>query len=182
MIVQDGTNTGPMSIIQGGLKQALSTPVYDYLGSPQPTIIPDAEYTAIPTGLQYFPNGMIVQDGTNTGPMSIIQGGLKQALSTPVYDYLGSPQPTIIPDAEYTAIPTGLQYFPNGMIVQDGTSTGAMSIIQGGLKQELCAFWSTNTSGARSRPSFPTINIAPFPPVCSTTPTTCSWRTPRRDK
>ena len=131
MIVQD-SNTGAMSIVEGGEKLLVSTAVYQYLGDPPTTSISDADYTAIPTGLPYFPDGMIVQD-SNTGAMSIVEGGEKLLVSTAVYQYLGDPPTTSISDADYTAIPTGLPYFPDGMIVQD-SNTGAMSIVEGGEK------------------------------------------------
>ena len=66
-----------------------------HLGNPLVTVIADTQYMAIPTGLQYFPAGMIVQDAS-TGDMSIIQGAIKRALSTSVYQYLGNPPVTVI--------------------------------------------------------------------------------------
>ena len=95
--------------------------------------ITDGQYQAIPTGLTYFPDGLIVQDGPG-GQISIMQGGLKCLLSSEVQLYLGNPSVTVITDARYQAIPSGLQYFPDGMIVQDGPG-GQISIVQGGVKR-----------------------------------------------
>ena len=125
MIVQDAI-TGALSIIQNGVKSLVSAEVYLYLGEPPTTSITDAEYAAIPTGLPYFPSGMIVQD-SSTGALSIIQNGVKSLVSAAVYQYLGEPPTTAITDADYTAIPTGLQYLPNGIIVEDA-STNSPSI------------------------------------------------------
>ena len=131
MIVQDST-TGAMSIVEGDEKHLVSAGVYAALDQPFVFSIPDAEYTAIPTGLPYFPDGIIVQD-SNTGAMSIVEGGEKLLVSTAVYQYLGDPPTTSVTDAQYTAIPTGIQYFPDGMMVRD-QATGAIDIILAGEK------------------------------------------------
>ena len=136
MIVQDGSSTGAISIIENGEKCPLSTEIYQALGNPLVFDIPDAQYSAIPTGLAYFPEGMLVQDGTRTGPISIIQGGEKRLVSPDMYQYLGNPATVTIADGEYQAIPVGLQYFPEGSILQD-ESSGAVAIIQGGAKRAL---------------------------------------------
>ena len=126
-------SAGAVSIIQGGLDRGTNGPNFQYLGNPQATLHSEAQYAAVPTGLQYFPNGMIVQDATTNG-LSVIHGDVKRLLSPAVYLYFGNPPVTVITDAEYQAIPTGSQYFPDGMIVQDGPS-GQISIVQGGLKE-----------------------------------------------
>ena len=174
MIVQD-SSTGALSIIQNGMKSLVSAAVYQYLGEPPTTSITDAEYTAIPTGLQFFPGGMIVQDSI-TGALSIIQNGVKRSVSEAVYVYLDSPQTVIVSDAVYQAIPTGLQYVADGMLVQDGSDTGAVSIIEGGLKR-LVRPRSICTWASRKRPSLPMPTTRPFPPACHTSPTACWSRT-----
>ena len=136
MIVINSTGSN-ISIIEGGIRHYLSPEVYTYLGNPAYTTLPDAEFNAIPAGLQYFPDGMIVINGT--GSNIIIQGGMRHYLSPEVYTYLGNPAFTTLPDDEFNAIPTGLQYFPDGMIVQDGSSGGETSIIQGGQKRVVSA-------------------------------------------
>ena len=134
MIVQDA-DTGDLSIIDGGLARSLSTQVYVYLGEPPATSISDDLYKAIPTGPAYFPNGMIVQDAS-TDVLSVIDGGQARPLSTQGELYLGNPQVTDILDAQYTSIPAGPAYYPNGMVVQD-VSTGALSIIVAGQARSL---------------------------------------------
>ena len=75
---------GQISIVQGGLKELVgdgdpnpaNNPVYLSMGSPPITTITDGQYQGIPTGLTYFPDGMIVQDGPG-GQISIVQGGLR---------------------------------------------------------------------------------------------------------
>ena len=96
-----------MSLIEAGQKRLVSTQVYQFIGAP-PTTIPDDEYNAIPTGLQFFPEGMFVAEA-DTGAIEIIQGGLKCWVSPEVYQYLGSPTVTDIPDSQFNAIPNGLQ-------------------------------------------------------------------------
>ena len=101
--------------------------------------------------------------------MSIVEGGEKLLVSAAVYQYLGDPPTTSISDAEYTAIPTGLPYFPDGIIVQDST-TGAMSIVEGGKKLVVMPR-STSIWGPRRPRASPMPSTQQFPPGCRTSPT-----------
>ena len=177
MIVQD-ESTSAVAIIQGGANFPLSSQVLAYLGNPAATPIPDAEFSAIPAGLAYFPDSMIVQDGSGSGSISIIQGGQKRLLSAGILQYLGSPQPTVISDDQYLGIPTGLPYVPEGLFVSDAGS-GAIDIIQNGQKHlvspqvdlflALCRL--NRSSPFRRRSSMPSLS------ACSTTPKACSCAT-----
>ena len=64
---------------------------------PPLTTITDAQYQAIPTGLTYFADGMIVQDSPG-GQISIVHGGVKELVgdgdpnpaNNPVYQSMGA--------------------------------------------------------------------------------------------
>jgi hypothetical protein len=126
-------SAGILGTVQRGYRHWLSPEVFNYLGNPACAQLPDGEFNSIPSAAQYFPEGMYVRN-PDTGNISIIAGGQRHWLSPEVYAYLGSPAATNIPAGQFNAIPSGAQYFPEGMYVRNPV-TGNISVIAGGQRE-----------------------------------------------
>ena len=113
---------------------------------------------------------MLVED--SGGTIDIIEGGEKHYVSYDVSVYLASlygytnDPPADLPDVQFNAIPIGLQYFPTGMIVQDGNAREPSALSRTG-RSAISAQKSTKPSATRWCLTFLTPNTLPFPQVCS---------------
>ncbi len=126
--VQDST-TGEISVYRSGTFHWVSPPVIAKMGlSPsQITTVENAEYTLVPKGSDYFPDGIFVQN-SQTGEISRYSAGAGHLVTVPIANKLGltAPQMATITPAQYNIMPRGNDYIPDGWFVQN-TLNGAIS-------------------------------------------------------
>jgi hypothetical protein len=135
MLIQN-SQTGEIDIYNNGQRQLISVPVANAMGitAAQATTISASQFSEIPQGLEYFPQGVYLQDQA-TGEISQYSGGYNHVVSVPVATVMGLTSSQLIPVAssQYDAIPQGNAYYPQGVFVENN-QTGEIDQISGGQR------------------------------------------------
>jgi hypothetical protein len=135
MLIQN-SQTGEIDIYNNGQRQLISVPVATAMNvtAAQVTTISASQFSEIPQGLDYFPQGVYLQN-QSTGEISQYSGGYNHVVSAPVAAVMGLASSQLIPvtSSQYDAIPQGNAYYPQGIFVENN-QTGEIDHISGGQR------------------------------------------------
>jgi hypothetical protein len=135
MLIQN-VQTGEIDVYSGGLRHWISVPVATKMNitTAQLTTISASQFNAISQGSDYFPEGSYLENQV-TGEISQYSGGYDHLISTPVATVMGLSQSQLISvtPAQYNAIPKGLDYYPNGIFIENN-ATGEVDQMSGGQR------------------------------------------------
>lgn len=127
-------STGEISQYSGGDFHLVSVPVATKMGLNGSNVvtITAEQYDEVAKGSDYFLQGMLIQN-SQTGEIDIYNNGQRQLISVPVATAMNitAAQVTIISASQFSEIPQGLDYFPQGVYLQN-QSTGEISQYSGG--------------------------------------------------
>jgi hypothetical protein len=137
----DGTmivnaQTGEIAHYGGGVRHLVSPPVAARMGlsSGQLTAVATDKFNLIPSGQDYYPDGMFVRNVQN-GEISRFSGGSFHWVSVPVATKLGLTGNDVatVTAEQYNKVPKGDDYFPEGMLIQN-VQTGEINVYSGGQR------------------------------------------------
>jgi hypothetical protein len=135
MLIQN-VQTGEVDLYSGGQRHWISVPVANRIGLTidKLTTISASQFTMIPQGPDYFPEGVYLQNQV-TGEIAQYSGGYNHIVSAPVAVVMGltSTQLISVSPSQYNAIPQGNYYYPEGIFVQNN-QTGEIDQITGGQR------------------------------------------------
>ncbi len=135
MLIQN-SQTGEIDIYSDGQRQLISVPVANAMNITvaQVTTISASQFSEIPQGPDYFPQGVYLQN-QSTGEISQYSGGYDHVVSAPVVAVMGLTSSQLIPltSSQYDAIPQGNAYYPQGIFVENN-QTGEIDQISGGQR------------------------------------------------
>ena len=99
-----------------------------------PSTISASQFSEIPQGSDYFPQGVYLQN-QSTGEISQYSGGYNHVVSAPVAAVMGLTSSQLIPvtSSQYAAIPQGNAYYPQGIFIENN-QTGEIDQISGGQR------------------------------------------------
>jgi len=135
MLIQN-FQTGEIDIYNNGQRQLISVPVASVMNitAAQVTTISASQFNEIPQGLDYFPQGVYLQN-QSTGEISQYSGGYNHVVSVPVATVMGlsTSQLIPVPADQYSAIPQGNAYYPQGIFIEN-YQTGEIDQISAGQR------------------------------------------------
>jgi hypothetical protein len=135
MFIQN-VQTGEVDVYSGGQRHWISVPVATKMNitSAQVTTISASQFGQVPRGQDYFPESSYLQNQV-TGEISQYSGGYNHLISAPVAAVMGltSAQLISVTPGQYNAIPKGLDYYPNGIFLQNN-QTGEIDQLSGGQR------------------------------------------------
>jgi len=135
MLIQN-SQTGEIDIYNNGQRQLISVAVAKVMNitPAQVTTISASQFSEIPQGLDYFPQGVYLQN-QSTGEISQYSGGYNHVVSVPVATVMGlsSSQLIPVPSDQYNAIHQGNAYYPQGIFIENN-STDEIDQISGGQR------------------------------------------------
>ena len=135
MLIQNA-QTGEINIYSNGQRQLISVPVANAMNitAAQVTTISASQFSEIPRGSDYFPQGVYLQNQV-TGEISQYSGGYNHVVSVPVATVMGltSSQLITVTSSQYDAIPQGNAYYPQGIFIENNQS-GEIDQISGGQR------------------------------------------------
>jgi len=128
--------TGEVAQYSSGARHLISPPVAAKMAinPSQLTAVADDQFGLIPSGDDYYPEGMFVRND-QTGEIARFSGGAFHWVSVPVATKLGltgNDVATITAD-QYNKASMGVDYFPEGMLIQN-VQTGEIDIYSGGQR------------------------------------------------
>ena len=133
-ILLQNAQTGEIDIYSGGQRHLISVPIANAMNltPAQLTVITASQFNEIPLGSDYIPNGVYLQN-QSTGEISQYSGGQDHLVSTTVATVMGLSSSQIIPIAssQYTSIPQGSPYYPQGIFIENN-QTGEVDQVSGG--------------------------------------------------
>lgn len=139
MLIQN-VQTGEIDIYNNGQRHWISVPVATKMNitAAQLTTISASQFNAISQGNDYFPEGSYLENNV-TGEISQYSGGSNHLVQTTVATVMGLTSSQIIPvtPAQYNAISTGSDYYPD-LILVENNATGEVDQIAGGQR-----YWVT---------------------------------------
>lgn len=140
MLIQN-VQTGEVDIYSDGQRHWISVPVATQMNitTAQVTTISASQFNALPQGPDYFPEGSYLENQV-TGEISQYSGGYDHLVSAPVAAVMGltSSQLISVTPSQYNAIPKGLDYYPNGIFLQNN-QTGEIDEMSGGQRHWVSA-------------------------------------------
>jgi len=140
MLIQN-FQTGEVDLYSSGQRHWLSVPVFTKMNitTAQLTTISASQFNAIPQGQDYFPESSYLENQV-TGEISQYSGGYNHLVSAPVAAVMGlTPAQMIsVTPTQYNAIPKGLDYYPNGIFIQN-YQTGEIDEMSGGQRHWVVA-------------------------------------------
>ncbi len=135
MLIQN-SQTCEIDIYNNCQRQLISVAVANVMKitPAQVTTISASQFSEIPQGLDYFPQGVYLQN-QSTGEISQYSGGYNHVVSVPVATVMGlsSSQLIPVPSDQYNAIPQGNAYYPQGIFIENN-STDEIDQISGGQR------------------------------------------------
>ena len=135
MLIQN-SQTGEIDIYNNGQRQLISVPVANAMNisAAEVTTITASQFSEIPQGMDYFPQGVYLQNQA-TGEISQYSGGYNHVVSVPVATVMGLTSSQLIPvsSSQYSAIPQGNAYYPEGIFIENN-QTGEIDQISGGQR------------------------------------------------
>lgn len=135
MLIQN-VQTGEVDLYSGGQRHWISVPVGVKIGmkASDVTTISASQFNGVPQGNDYFPDGAFLQNQV-TGEISQYSGGTNHVVSAPVAVVMGltSAQWISVTPSQYSAIPTGSNYYPEGIFVRNN-QTGEIDQVSGGQR------------------------------------------------
>lgn len=135
MLIQN-VQTGEVDLYSGGQRHWISVPVATKMNitAAQVTTISASQFNQVPQGGDYFPEGSYLQNQAN-GEISVYSGGYNHVISTPVAVVMGLTQANLISvsQGQYSNIPQGGAYYPEGIFLQNNAS-GEVSQFAGGQR------------------------------------------------
>jgi hypothetical protein len=124
MLIQN-VQTGEVDLYKGGQRHWISVPVAVTMNitTANVTTISASQFSEIPQGSDYFPEGSYLENQV-TGEISQYSGGNNHLISTPVATVMGlTPNQLIsVTPAQYDAIPKGGNYYPDGILIQNNAT------------------------------------------------------------
>ncbi|MFO0889645.1 MAG: hypothetical protein U0790_10965 [Isosphaeraceae bacterium] len=128
--------TGEIAQYGGGVRHLISPPVATKMGLSQNqlTAIAADKFNLIPSGQDYYPDGMFVRNVQN-GEISQYSGGSFHWVSVPVATKLGLTGNDVatVTAEQYNKVSKGSDYFPEGMLIQN-VQTGEINLYSGGQR------------------------------------------------
>ena len=135
-ILIQNVQTGEVDVYSSGQRHWISVPVATKMNitTAQVTTISASQFNAVPQGQDYFPESSYLENQV-TGEISQYSGGYNHLISAPVAAVMGltSAQLISVTPTQYNAIPKGLDYFPNGIFLQNN-QTGEIDEMSGGQR------------------------------------------------
>jgi hypothetical protein len=140
-ILIQNVQTGEVDLYSSGQRHWISVPVFTRMNitTAQITIISASQFNAVPQGQDYFQEGTYLENQV-TGEISQYSGGYNHLISSPVAAVMGltSAQLVSVTPGQYNAIPRGLDYYPNGIFVENN-QTGEVDQMSGGQRHWVSA-------------------------------------------
>ncbi len=140
MLIQN-VQTGEVDLYSSGQRHWISVPVATKMNitTAQVTTISASQFNALPQGQDYFPESSYLENQV-TGEISQYSGGYNHLVSAPVAAVMGltSAQLISVTPGQYNAIPKGLDYYPNGIFLQNN-QTGEVDEMSGGQRHWVSA-------------------------------------------
>jgi hypothetical protein len=135
MLIQN-VQTGEVDIYSTSQRHWISVPVATSMGitAANVTTISASQFNDIPQGPDYFPQGVYLENQV-TGEIAQYSGGYLHVVSAPVAVVMGltSSQLISVSPSQYTGIPQGNYYYPEGIFVENN-QTGEVDQISGGQR------------------------------------------------
>lgn len=187
-ILIQNVRTGEVDIYSNGQRHWISVPVATKMNitTAQITTVSASQFNTLPQGQDYVPEGSYLQNQV-TGEISRYSGGYNHLVSAPVAAVMGltSAQLISVTPGQYNAISRGLDYYPDGIFLQNN-QTSEVDQMSGGQRhwvsaQDIVAIGLTSTQiatiGADQFNAIPLGGNFVAPPTAVNTPQSQSGST-----